>query len=586
MTTLSNSAGQPASARAVLPADHRESGIAASLRLRDRLRSPALQGALAFLVYLVAWVTTGFRPVITNVTQMVLRPASPDPNISLWSLRWWPYAIAHGLNPLYTHALLAPAGHSLAWVTTVPPLAVLAAPLTLTAGAVVSFNVLASLALPLSAWAAFILCRRLTGKFWAGLAGGAVFGFSSYETYHSAFGHLNLSYSLLLPILGYLIVVWWHAGISAPRFVVAAAATMAVQFYLFIETFADLTAVLLISLVVGLAVAGRAGRPAVAQLAKFLGLAWVIAIALALPYLVTALNTKPPRSFIPAGTDLASLVVPGVGRTYGVAWLARAAARPVPLSVACYVGIPALVLVVLLGVTSWHSRLVRLVCCLVPIVIAASLGPSLHLDGSAVGRLPWAGLYRLSLVRSSIPVRLMIFAYLGLAVATALWLAGPAKRVRWARWPLAVLVVAFIALDAFPVTVTVNAHPRELPAFISSGQYRHHLRRGEIVVVVSTVRDAGLLWQAQSDFYLRIAGEYINQGYNRGKVKHPMDVPLPVLDLQPGTPKSVRIFDRFVTDHHVGAILVDTANKPAWADVFTRLGLPPRAVGGVTIYRI
>ncbi len=72
-----------------------------------------------------------------------------------------------------------------------PPLALLATPLTLTAGPVISFNVLASLALPLSAWAAFVLCRRLTAKFWAGLAGGAVFGFSAFETYHSAFGHLN-----------------------------------------------------------------------------------------------------------------------------------------------------------------------------------------------------------------------------------------------------------------------------------------------------------------------------------------------------------------------------------------------------------
>ena len=54
-----------------------------------------------------------------------------DPNFYVWCLRWWPYAVVHGLNPLYTHQIAAPAGHSLAWVTTVPPLALLAAPLTL-----------------------------------------------------------------------------------------------------------------------------------------------------------------------------------------------------------------------------------------------------------------------------------------------------------------------------------------------------------------------------------------------------------------------------------------------------------------------
>ena len=560
---------------------------AAPVRPRDRFRSPVVQGGLAFVLYLVTWLTTGFRPIVTNITQMMLRPASPDPNFSVWSLRWWPYAVGHGLNPLYTHALMAPAGHSLAWVTTVPALALLASPLTVTAGPVISFNVLASLALPLSAWAAFVLCRRLTGKFWAGLAGGAVYGFSAFETYHSAFGHLNLSYSLLLPVLGYLAVIWCRGSISAPWFVVIAAVTMAVQFYLFIETFADLTAILLIALVVGFAVAGRPGRPIVARLAKFLGIAWVIAIAAALPYLVVALNTRPPRSFRPIGTDLASLVIPGVSRTFGIGWLGRAAAGPQPLSAASYVGVPILVLVVLLAVTGWRSGLVRAVCCLVPVFIAASLGPVLQVDGRDHGKLPWARLYDLPLVRNSIPVRLMEFAYLALAVAVALWLAGPAGQLRWARWarwPLAVLVVAVIAADSYPVTV--KHHGGEVPAFISSGQYRQHLTPGEIVVVVSRVGDAGLLWQAQAGFFMRIVGGYINQGYDRGKLRHPTGIPLPLRGLEPATPQSSRIFDRFVTAHHVGAILVDTARKPAWADVFRKLGLAGQTVGGVTVYRI
>jgi len=135
------------------------------------LESPVRQGGIAFLIYLVIWMTTGFRPIVSHLTWMQLRQKSQDPSIFAWSLRWWPYAIGHGLNPLYTHEVMAPAGHSLAWVTTVPPLALLVAPLTLAAGSVVSFNVLATVAAPLSAWAAFLLCRRLTGKFWAALAG-------------------------------------------------------------------------------------------------------------------------------------------------------------------------------------------------------------------------------------------------------------------------------------------------------------------------------------------------------------------------------------------------------------------------------
>ena len=184
-----------------------------------------------------------------------------DPNFYVWCLRWWPYAVVHGLNPLYTHQIGAPAGQSLAWVTTIPPLALLAAPITLASGPVVTFNLLSAIAPAVSAWAAFVLCRRLTGRFWAALVGGAVFGFSAFEMNHSAAGQLNLTYSLLLPILAYLVVVWWQGSISGRAFVFLAALMMATQFYLFLETFADLTAFLVVALGAGLLLGGRDSRP-------------------------------------------------------------------------------------------------------------------------------------------------------------------------------------------------------------------------------------------------------------------------------------------------------------------------------------
>jgi hypothetical protein len=61
----------------------------------------------------------------------------------------------------------------------------------------------------------------------------------------------------------------------------------------------------------------------------------------------------------------------------------------------------------------------------------------------------------------------MVFAYLVLAVATALYLAGPARRVPWGRWSLAALAIAFIALDTPGLSIT---HRSTVPSFISSGQ--------------------------------------------------------------------------------------------------------------------
>jgi len=544
---------------------------------RDLLRSPALQGAAALALYLLVWLTTSARTLIEHLGWAQLDQQSMDPNFYVWGLRWWPYAIGHTLNPFYTHQIAASAGHSLVWVTTAPPVALLAVPLTLIAGPLASFNLLTAIALPVSAWAAFVLCRRLTGKFWPALAGGSVFGFSAYEVNHGAAGQLNLIYSLLLPILGYLIVVWRDGAIRTRTFVILAGLAMALQFYLMMETFADLTAILALALLVGFALAGRDGRPAVVRLGKFLGLAYLIAAVLAAPYVAYVLSAKAPKLTVISGLDLASLVIPRPQTTFGVSWLTIAAHGQVRESEAGYVGLPLLLLVVLLAVSYWSSKMVRFLTCMLAVIIVAAFGPVLYLEGRRVGKLPWAALWRLPILRNAYPSRLMLFAYLVLAVATALYLAGPARRIPWARWPLAVLVIAFIALDTPRISA---AHHSTVPTFISSGEYRRELRPGEIVTVVSKVGNAGMLWQAQSDFYMRIAGGYINQA-----ITHRSDLPDVVQDLSSATSADVAHFEHFVRADHVGAILLDAAHEPSWAGIFRRMGLGGHRIGNVVVYQ-
>jgi hypothetical protein len=544
---------------------------------RDILRSPALQGGIAFLIYLIVWAATAYRPLLLHAGQAVLDQKSMDPNFYVWGLRWWPYAIGHALNPLYPHQIEAPAGHSLAWVTTAPPVVLLVVPLTLIAGPLVTFNLLTIVALPLSAWAAFVLCRRLTGQFWPALVGGAVFGFSAYEVNHGSAGQLNLIYCLLLPILAYLVIVWRDGAISTRTFVILAALAMAVQFYLMMEIFADLTGILVVALLVGFALAGPAGRPEVARLAKFTGLAYAIAVVLAAPYVAYALTVKAPKPMRVTGMDLASLVIPRPQRTFGIAWLAHAAQSPDRVSAACYVGIPLLLLVVLLAVTRWSSKLVRFLTCMFAFIVLVSIGPVVYLEGRRTGEVPWARLFHLPLVRNAYPLRLMLFAYLVLAVATALYLAGPARRIPWARWSLAVLVIAFIALDSVPLKISPHT---SVPKFISSGEYHRQLSRGEIVVVVSEVGNAGMLWQAQSDFYMRIAGGFINAGFS-----HNTDLPRSVQSLSGATPARVARFEQFIRTDDVGAILLDASHEPKWVGIFRRMGLHGSRIGDVIVYQ-
>ncbi len=540
-------------------------------------RSPLLQGALALALYTTAWLLTGAHGIVLNISDAHLTQVSMDPNFYTWCLRWWPYALGHGQNPLYTHQVGAPAGQSLAWVTTVPPIALLAAPATVLAGPIATFNVLTAIALPLSAWTAFVMCRRLTRQFWPSLVGGVVFGFSAYQMNHVVAGQLNLIYSLMLPILGYLVVRWYEQSISTRAFVILAGVTMALQLYLFLETFADLTGLLVVSLVVGIAVAGRAGRPAVVRLSKNLAAAYGIAVVLALPYLVYALAIHPGNLNAPRALDLASLVVPRSTNVQGVTWLYHLASEPQRVSAAGYVGIPLLVLALVLAVTRWSSNLARFLTCMLVFVCVASLGPALDVAGHQVVRFPWSPLWTLPILRNAYPARLMLFAYLILTVATALFLARHGKLL-WLRWLLGLLVLASVIQDTPPIAA--NAHST-VPAFITKGTYRRQLKPGEIVVVVSTIGNAGMLWQADTNFYTRLAGGYINQA-----ITNRSDLPKQVQTLAKATPQTISEFQAYVRQDKIGAILIDGGHEPQWVGVFKKMGLRGSLVGNVVVYPV
>jgi hypothetical protein len=551
---------------------------------RPQLTSPALRGLAALCIYLGAWIGAEALPLVADPGWAQLDQASMDPNSFVWCLRWWPYAVAHGLNPLHTTALGAPSGFGLAWVTSVPPLGLLAAPLTAAAGPVVSFNLLIAVALPVSGWAAFAVCHRLTGKFWPALAGGAVYGFSAYELNHVIAGQLNLAVSLLLPVIAYLVLLWWQRAIGSAALVALLAVAMAAQFYLFLETFADMTAVLALALLAGYLLAGRPARRTVARLALLVAAGYLGALVLASPYLAYALTHVPPgfnRS--PAGTalDLASLVLPRPGQTFGLAWLAGVSGRFRPPARDGYVGIPLLVLTALFGALTWSRRFTRFLLVMVVLIILLALGPNLHVAGHRLFGLPWARVWYLPLARSGYPARMMVFAFLALAVLVALWLAGPTRRRRgtWGRWLLALLALAAIGANTPALAVTPGPG---LPGFITTGQYGRYLHRNAVVVVISELGNTGMLWQAHTNFYFRLAGGYINHA-----ITPTGDLPAPVARLHDGLPVAVNAgaFRAYLRNAGVSAILVQADESGLWPTLLRQAGLRGHTVGGVIVFR-
>src|SRR6266542_4012185 len=181
----------------------RRSGRRACIAVRHFERRGWTSAALPACYVLVAFVYWGAR-LLPHPGRSYIG-SSTDPQIFIWSFAWWHHALAHGLNPLYTHAIWAPDGVNLAWTGTSPGLALVFVPLTWLAGPVVSYNVAAVLMPALAAWTAFLLCRHLTRSLWPSLVGGYLFGFSAYMAGQIS-GHLHMTSVFLLPLVTLVLV--------------------------------------------------------------------------------------------------------------------------------------------------------------------------------------------------------------------------------------------------------------------------------------------------------------------------------------------------------------------------------------------
>jgi hypothetical protein len=561
------------------------------------------QGLIAFVIYLVVMIFGLAQPLLPHLDVPHVQQSQVDANFYIWAIGWWPYAITHGLNPLFSHQIMAPGGVSLAWATTTPTVSLLMWPLTATVGPIAAFNLSLILAPPASAWAAFVLARRLTGKFWPALFAGPVFGFCAYEISHEASGQPNLTVTLLIPLIAYLVLRWWDGSLGRRGFLIWMALALAAEFYTFVEAFTGLTLIAPIALVIGYVVAARDARPKVVRLAVDFAIAYVGAIVLAAPYLYYALVNRPKSFHTPLPqfwVDLAGVVVPRTNRLLGLTGLAPTAGHDVTPTI--YVGIPLLLLFVLVAVFHWSDRLVRLLVPLYVVIFLLALGPKLLIDGKQVVTLPWGYIWDLPLLNSAESQRLMDFGQLVLALLLAIWLAHVTKSkvALAARWGLAVLSLAAIFANVPTFASVVGPHkPKphqwvqalpslpptdQIPAFFTKGIYRNYIKPGENVVIVSHRGNAGMMFQAYTGFYFNVAGGFINASLSQIDA-----LPAPVGNLThlPGKVGKQRIkdFRAYVKSAHIGAIVVERAWSERWMYVFGRLGLKSDTVGGVTIFR-
>jgi hypothetical protein len=533
----------------------------------------------AFVLYLLIAVALLGIGVVGHPSSRTFGSEDFDFSQFVWFVEWWPDALGAGRDPLHTTFLFAPGGYNLAWAATVPALSLAASPVTLLAGPVVAYNLLALAAPVLSSCCAFLLCRYVTGQWAASVAGGAAFGFSPYVIGNEQASALNLMYAALIPLAVWLVLRRLHGQMGARWFVVAFALVLVGQFLISAEVLATFTLFGALVLL-GVQLARARMRPRLRALGFELLGAYALCAAAVSPFL-DAMFARP--HFSPAigssasySSDLLSLVIPSAPLVGAGAFRSLTDQFPGgPLTAQrgfAYLGLPLLLIVALAlfprlrRVTS-DPRL-RLVGAAGAALALASLGPELQVAGHSVLPLPWRVFDGAPLLRYALPTRLAMFTQLCAALILSIWLSARPSRLRWA---LAGAALLFLLPDP-------GAFGRKLwePSVYRDGRIARVLHPDDIVFAIPPYGES-MRWQAETGMAYRLAGGY-------AAVAFPIDYLRLYCRLSQGrlTPAA---FERFLREHRVTAIL-----SPARYDRYLRRLDPkaraPIAVGDQTIIRM
>jgi hypothetical protein len=431
-----------------------------------------------------------------------------DPFIFIWFLAWWPWAAAHHADLLHTGLLWQPLGVDLFWVTSIPLLAAVAAPVTKLAGPVESYDLLMLAAPALGAWAAYFLCLRVTRALWPALIGGYLFGFSSYEMAQSG-SALNLSFTVFLPLLALIIVNRLDDRLGRAGVVALASSVLIGQFLVSVEIFALIFVfggmLWLLAMLYLPAARGRLRRLLVDGLAA----GPVVGVVLS-PCLVSMLM-RPGYLHLPGlwpyffTADLLNVFVP-TGNTIGGALFAGVTQKfNAGIKVGygeqdAYIGLPLLAILVLYARENWARPVGRLLCVAFLALLVASLGPHLWVGGVYTPLLlPWSLFVHLPLLSACLPARFALFVSLAVAVIAAQWVAGGRGRL-WLG------LAACLAL--LPMPHATQAAPWS--DFFRPGRVQAVLGpQARLLILPFAINGPSSFWQAENGFGFRQTGGYL-----------------------------------------------------------------------------
>ncbi len=511
-----------------------------------------------------------------------------DPPQTMWFLNWWLYSLSHRLNPFFTDLVWTPLGVNLAWTAIIPLLAWISIPLQLTVGEPATYNLMVILALPLAAFSAFLLCRRVTGAFWPSVLGGYIFGFSPYML-GQALEHLVLIAVFPVPLIAMLALKRLDGEISARRFAILLAALLVVQFLCFPEIVATVTIVSGIALMLALALFDGALRSRLLGAIPPAAAGYALAGMVLSPYLYFLLFRGFPHDTVwQAGNysaDLLAFLVPTRTVMLGTAPAAVTISQTFTAGIAengAYLGVAIILFIEIFRRRYWREPVGKFLTILLIVLAIAAMGPSLHVAGRQGFWMPWAIVGRLPLLSIVLPVRLMMYAFLVVAVMIAMWFStSPARPLT--KWIAAAVIVMSLAPNlhaSFWVTAL------DIPAFFAEKTYATELQPREIILPLPWGQKGNsMYWQLQSDMYFRMAGGYT------GEFAPFEFARMPVANYFYGgidLPEAADQLKAYVAHFGVQAIVADPKeeNFGSFKQTLDSLGVASQNEKGVWIYKI
>jgi hypothetical protein len=539
------------------------------------------ESPLVLLGYVAASLILLGRFTLLDPQDAVVGRYGADQGFFIWSLVHWLEAVRGDVPFFVTDRIDAPIGFNLAWATTIPGASLLMLPATALIGPIATYNVLALLAPALAAWTGYLLCRHLTGDAAAAIAGGWLFGFSSYLL-SQTLNHLNLALIFPIPLIVLLVIRLVDGTVSIRKGTVLLALAITAQFWIFLEIAATATVIGTVALLTALAVGTPTLRQAILAAIPAIAGAYAIALVLVAPLLIGAFAHPNPIGdrIFPELYPLDALN-PFVPTT--ITWLGGEAFADVSRRFAGnlteqtgYVGLPLLVIAVWSILERRRQIAGRILGTVLVVSFVLALGARLVIMGTPTIPLPWRIAEELPLIDLAIPARIFAYAALATAVAAALWILGGGRpRTR-------LVVVAAAGVFLLPVQdATFWRTPLERPAGILTGTATADIEDDEVVLVLPYgPRGQGMLWQAGDDLRWRQAGSYSAAALPAAYAGFPI-----MGDLyrnQPGV-DAPRELARFLAFTGTETVLLPTDDTAGWAQVLNDIGLPSRDVDGVRV---